>query len=242
MKAMLGTIINCLAVITGSVIGLFIGRFYTEEMKDITIKGIGLITIIIALQAALQTMSLKATDYILIIFSIVIGGTTGVIIRIEDRIETLGKWIQEKATSEKENNRFVEGFVMASIIFETGPLAILGAIYDGLQGDLTLLLTKSALDGFVSIAFAATMGVGVIFSSLVVFIYQAPITLLASLIAPFIPKYTQDLMSVVGGIIILGLGFKLLDIKDVKVANLIPAIFWVIPLAALNPYLNILFP
>ncbi len=239
---MLGTIINCLAVIVGSVIGLIIGRFYTEEMKEITIRGIGLITIVIALQSSLQTMPLTATDYLIVIFSIVLGGTTGVILRIEDRIEILGKWIQEKTTKKVENQRFVEGFVTASIIFETGPLAILGAIYDGLRGDLTLLLTKSALDGFVSIAFSATMGIGVIFSSIMVFAYQAPITLFASFIAPYIPEYTQNIMSVVGGVIILGLGFKLLDIKDVKVANLIPAIFWVIPLAFLAPYINMLFP
>lgn len=239
---MLGTVINCLAVILGSTIGLVIGRFYTEEMKEITIRGIGLITIVIALQSALQTVSLTATEYIIVIFSIVLGGTSGVILRIEDRVEALGKWIQEKATKDVENRRFVEGFVTASIIFETGPLAILGAIYDGLRGDLTVLLTKSALDGFVSIAFAATMGVGVIFSSIVVFAYQAPITVLASLIAPYLPEYTQNLMSVVGGIIILGLGFKLLDIKDVKVANLIPAIFWVVPLALTAPYIQMILP
>ncbi len=238
---MLGTIINCMAIIIGSLVGLIIGRFYTEDMKEITIKGIGLITIIIALQSALQTIPLTATDYIIVIFSIVIGGTTGVILQIESKIESLGKWIQQKASRESENHRFIEGFVTASIIFETGPLAILGSIYDGLNGDLTLLLTKSALDGFVSIAFAATMGIGVMFSIIVVFIYQAPMTIFAAFIAPYIPEYTQNIMSVVGGVIILGLGFKLLDIKDVKVANLIPAIFWVIPLSLLAPYINIIF-
>ncbi len=230
---MLGTIINCTAIIIGSLLGLLIGRYYTEEMKEITIRGLGLITIMISIQMALLTVSLVAHDFIVIIFSVVLGGVTGVALKIEDRLESLGQWLQEKTQTSTDKAKFIEGFVTASIIFETGPLAILGAINDGLRGDIGLLLIKSSLDGFVSIAFGASLGIGVIFSTIVVFFYQAPITLAAQFIEPFISEYVENMMNVVGGIIIFGLGLKLLDIKDIKVANLIPAIFWVIPLATL---------
>ncbi|MHA1450496.1 MAG: DUF554 family protein, partial [Candidatus Hodarchaeales archaeon] len=125
----------------------------------------------------------------------------------------------------------------ASIVFETGPLSILGAIQDGF-GQIDLLVTKSALDGFASIAFAATMGIGVLFAVIPVFIYQGTITVFSFILEPLIPLYVEQMMSVVGGAMIIGIGLKLLDIKDVKVGNMIPAIFWVIPLGIIIPALG----
>lgn len=229
---MIGTIINVIAVIIGSIIGLITGKFYNDEMRDITIKGIGLVTLVLGFQMALMTrIPIEASDFLIIIFSMVLGGITGVILKIEERLESTATWLKEK-TNNKEST-FVEGFVVATIIFETGPMAVLGAINDGMSGNIDLLLTKSALDGFVSIAFASSMGTGVLFSSLSVLIYQGLITLASSILAPLIPLYTEQLIGILGGVLILGIGLKLLDIQDVKVANFMPAIIWVVILSLL---------
>jgi len=231
----LGTIINAITVIIGSLIGLAIGKFYTEEMEDITIKGIGLVTLVLAFQMALLEKTLQPEDFLVLIFSMVLGGLTGVILKLETRLEGFAAWLKEKTKSEEST--FIEGFVLATIIFETGPMAILGAISDGLEGDIGLLLTKSGLDGFVAISFASSMGTGVLFSFIPMVIYQGIITLAASFIQGLLPVYTIQMMSILGGVLIVGIGLKLLDIKDVHIANYMPAILWVIPLSQLIIFL-----
>lgn len=235
---MLGTIINVIAVTIGSTIGILVGRKYSEEMRTITMHSLGLITLILGMAMALQSIEggLGATDFLVLIFSLVLGSITGVILQIESRMERFGGFLKEKTKSGE--TRFIEGFVVASIVFETGPLSILGAIQDGF-GQIDLLVTKSALDGFASIAFAASMGIGVFFAIIPVFVYQGTITAFSLIISPSIPIYVEQMMNVVGGAMILAIGLKLLDIKDVKVGNMIPAIFWVIPLGILIPALGL---
>ncbi|MHA2297699.1 MAG: DUF554 domain-containing protein [Candidatus Hodarchaeales archaeon] len=249
---MIGTIINCIAVVIGASIGLVIGKFYNEEMRTITMYSLGFVTLILGMSMCLLTIpsGLGAGDFLVLIFSLVFGSITGVVLQIETRLEKFGAWLQDRSKS--KDSKFIEGFVVASIIFETGPLAILGAIQDGLAvesianyldimsylDNIPMLLTKSGLDGFASIAFTASMGIGVLFAIIPVLIYQGIITLFSFVIAPLIPLYVQQMMSVVGGGLMIGISLKLFDIKDVKVGNMIPTIIWVIPLALIVQYLG----
>ena len=201
---MLGTIINCIAVIVGSLFGVTLGKYiFSEEMKEITIKSIGLLTLVLGMQMYLS-YAVTELEFLVLMFSLVIGSILGTALKIEENIEKLGEWIKSQAKSSEGS--FVESFVIASIIFETGPLAILGSIKDGLNQELDLLLIKSGLDGILSIALATSMGIGVIFSIIPVAIYQGSITLLAVLFGSQLSSTVQGMISVVGGVLILGIG------------------------------------
>ncbi|MHA2329766.1 MAG: DUF554 domain-containing protein [Candidatus Hodarchaeales archaeon] len=224
---MLGTLINCLAVIIGTIIGVTIGKvIFSDEMKQITIQSIGLLTMLLGVHMFLS-YSLSEMEFLVILFSLVFGGIIGILLKIEFNIEKLGEWFKGRAKSSEST--FVEGFVIASIIFETGPLAILGAIKDGISGEIDLLLIKSGLDGIMSIALSASMGIGVIFSIIPVFIYQGVITLISAIIGPQLSESVQGMVSVIGGVLILGLGLRILEIKDIPVGDMVPSILIVIP-------------
>jgi len=223
---MLGTIINVIAVIIGSFLGITLGKLYTEEMKDITTKSIGLITIIIGIQMSLAS-PLTDVQFLIMMFSLVIGGIMGVILKIEDNIDRFGNWL--KSHSRSTDSTFVEGFVVASIIYETGPMAILGAIKDGVNQEIDLLLIKSGLDGIMSIALTASMGIGVMFSIIPMALYQGSITILASLIGSELSSTVQTMIYAVGGVLILGLGIRILEIKEIQVGNMVPSVLLVIP-------------
>ncbi len=224
---MLGTIINCLAVIIGTIIGVTIGKvIFSEEMKQITIRSIGLLTILIGVQMFLS-YPLSEMEFLVVLFSLVFGGIIGILLKIESNIDKLGEWFKGRAKSSEST--FVEGFVVASIIFETGPLAILGAIKDGINQEIDLLLIKSGLDGIMSIVLSASMGIGVIFSVIPVFVYQGAITIISAIIGPQLSESVQGMVSVVGGVLILGLGLRVLEIKDIHVGDMTPSILIVIP-------------
>ncbi|MHA1993325.1 MAG: DUF554 domain-containing protein [Candidatus Hodarchaeales archaeon] len=224
---MLGTFINCLAVIIGTIIGVTIGKVvFSEEMKQITIRSIGLLTILIGVQMFLS-YPLSEMEFLVVLFSLVFGGIIGILLKIESNIEKLGEWFKVRAKSSEST--FVEGFVVASIIFETGPLAILGAIKDGINQEIDLLLIKSGLDGIMSIVLSASMGIGVIFSVIPVFVYQGAITIISAIIGPQLSESVQGMVSVVGGVLILGLGLRVLEIKDIHVGDMTPSILIVIP-------------
>ena len=224
---MLGTLINCLAVVCGTLIGVTIGKvFFSDEMKQITIKSIGLLTMMLGVQMFLK-YSLSEMEFLVLMFSLVLGGIIGVLIKIEDNIEKLGEWFKDRAKNSEST--FVEGFVVASILFETGPLAILGSIKDGISQELDLLLIKSGLDGIMSIVLSATLGIGVIFSVVPILVYQGSITLISVLVGPQLSESVQGMISVVGGVLILGLGIRILEIKDIPVGDMTPSILLVIP-------------
>ncbi|MCK4848175.1 MAG: DUF554 domain-containing protein [Candidatus Heimdallarchaeota archaeon] len=223
---MLGTIINVIAVIIGSFLGITLGKLYTEEMKEITTKAIGLITIIIGIQMSLAS-PLTELQFLIMMFSLVIGAIIGVLLQIEDNIDRFGNWLKSRAKS--TDSTFVEGFVVASIIYETGPMAILGAIKDGVNQQIDLLIIKSGLDGIMSIALTASMGIGVIFSIIPMVLYQGSITILASLIGSELSSTVQSMIYAVGGVLILGLGIRILEIKEIPVGNMIPSVLLVIP-------------
>ena len=229
----LGTIINVLAVIVGSFVGLFLKGGLPKRFEKTIMSGVGLAVLLIGLTGVLPEMlvvngdgRLSSQHVMLTVFSLVIGAIVGEFINIEEKLECVGIWCKSKATFlAKDNPRFVEGFVSASLLFCVGAMAIVGSISDGLTGDYTTLAAKSVLDGVVSVVMAASLGGGVILSAIVVAIYQGAITLLATLIEPVLTDVLVGQMTMVGSALIMGIGFNLLfDKKVVKVGNLLPAI------------------
>ncbi len=228
---MLGTIINCVAVILGTLIGITIGKtIFTDEMKHITITSIGLLTMLLGVEMFIS-YNLSNVEFLILLFSLVLGGMIGTWVKIEQNVEKLGEWFKNKAKSSEST--FVEGFVVASIIFETGPMAILGSIKDGIGEEIDLLLIKSGLDGIMSIALSASLGIGVIFSVVPILLYQGSITLLSALIGAQLNEPVQGMITVIGGVLILGLGIRILEIKDIPVGDLTPSILIILPFTIL---------
>ncbi len=226
----LGTIVNVAAVIAGGVAGTFVKNGLPQKFKTIIMQAIGLSVLIIGISGTLQGIfrvadggTLDRQFIMTMIFSLVIGGILGEWIDIEDRLEKLGQWFQSKLA--KGESDFAQGFVTASLIYCVGAMAIVGSLEDGLTGNTDTLFAKSILDGVSAVVFAATMGIGVSFSALSVLFYQGSITLLAGLIKPMLNDVVISQMSLVGSVLILCIGITLLEIKKMKVGNMLPAVF-----------------
>ncbi len=222
---MIGTIINVILIIIGGLVGMFFGARLPDKMRQTIIAGLGLFTLAIGLQ-----MFFKTANSIIVLGSMLFGGILGELWKIEDKLESLGGWLEKKFTSnnhqDEQGSRFIRGFMTASLLFCIGPIAILGAIQDGLSGDYKLLVIKSIMDGFASLAFASSLGVGVLFSSLMVLVYQGGITLLAGAVQTYVTTAMMNEMTAVGGLLICGLAFStLLEIKRIRVGNFLPALF-----------------
>jgi hypothetical protein len=223
-----GTIVNVVAIFLGCSAGFILKSKFPEKIEKIIMQALGLASLLIGMQ-----MAIKADNILLVIFSLVIGGVIGEIIDIEAGLERFGERIKRKFKSNNTSERFVEGFLTASLLYCVGSMAIMGAIKEGLSGDPDILYAKSLLDGVTSIAFTAAMGIGVLFSAIPVFLYQGGITLLARNIKDFLSPEIINEMTAVGGILIWGIGFGLLGIKKIKVGNLLPAILVAAFLAAI---------
>ncbi len=216
---MIATIINCITVLLGSLIGLFIKNHISKDFKHIVASSAGLITLLIGISMGLETDS-----YIVLLFAIIIGGLIGYILKIDDRIYNLGNTLEKKTVNKGEGDSFARGFLNASVLFCSGAMSVLGPIQAGTAQDYQLLLIKSFLDGSMAIIFAATYGIGVMFSILVIFIYQGFFTVLGSLISPILGDAGLNELSAVGGVMILMIAFNLLDIKKFKTANYLPSL------------------
>ena len=222
---MLGPLVNALAIIVCSLTGFFLVKKIPERIEDIVKKACGLSTLFVGLKGALENQNI-----LLLILSMLIGSVIGEIIDIDKWMKKLGTWAEKKLgmnkTGEVPSTRsFSKGFIAASILFCTGSMAIVGSIQSGLQGIHDILYAKSILDGSISLVFAASMGIGVAFSSIIVFIYQGAIVLASQLISAWLTPEIIREMSAVGSLVIAGIGFNFLEIKEIKVANMIPAIF-----------------
>jgi len=218
---MLGTIANTLAIIVGSLLGLLFTRGIAENYKEIILSGVGLSVVLIGMKNALVS-----GDLMVVIFSVVIGALLGEALMIEKRLLSLGTFIESKiAIKSSDRKSLARGFVTASLVFCVGSMAIIGSLESGLTGNHQTLFAKSVLDGVTSIIFASTMGLGVIFSALAVFIYQSIITLTAGLMKSFLVPETIAQMTSVGGLLIMAIGFNMLKITTISVGNLLPAIF-----------------
>lgn len=222
----IATFINMLAVLMGGSIGLLLKHRFPEPIKVITFQALGLVTIVIGLQ-----MALKVENLLIMIFSLILGGISGELLQLDRRFEQAGEYLKRQVGS--KDSRFVEGLTTAFLLFCVGSLTIVGALDEGLRGDRDLLYTKSVLDGFASIALASVYGIGVIFSIIPMLIFQGGITLLAVQLETFFAEAVIAEVSAVGGVLILGLGISLLDIKSIKINNLLPALLFAALLSTL---------
>ncbi len=229
---MIGTLINCIAILLGSSLGLLLRRGMKDSIAKTVMQGIGLSVILIGVTGAIKT-----DNTLLVILSMVIGGVIGALIDIDGQMNRLGAWAQKKLTrGSDENNTFAEGFVTASLVYCVGAMAVVGALDSGIRGDHSTLIAKAALDGVTAIVFSSSLGIGVMLSVVPVLVYQGSIALLGNAIAPFLSDAVVNEMSAVGGLLIMAIGVNMLLEKDIKVANLLPAIlipFLYFPLAQL---------
>jgi len=217
----LGTIVNTITVMLGSIIGIMLKKKYPERIKAMVFQAIGLATLVIGI-----TMVLQVKNILTIVFSLLIGGIVGELLLMEERFDALAERLQKRVnTSSKE---FSEGLVTAFLIFCIGSMTIVGALDEGLRHDHSLLLTKSVLDGFTSAALASTYGIGVFFSAFPLLLFQGGITLIAAVSKNFFSPVMIAQLTVVGGAMIIGLGINLLGITRIKVLNLLPALVLIV--------------
>jgi uncharacterized membrane protein YqgA involved in biofilm formation len=231
---MTGTILNVATVLVGSALGTVLGNRLPERIRETVVHGLGLTTLVIGLSLALKTQNI-----LIALASILLGGISGELLGIEAALERLGRWLEarssrlqvpgarseETAEAASRTANFVRGFLTASLVFCVGPMTIMGSIQDGLTGDFTLLAIKSTMDGFAALAFASSLGWGVAFSALTVLFYQGGITLGAGGLKAALTDPMINEMTAVGGILMLGIGLGLLEIKRIRVGNLLPALF-----------------
>lgn len=213
---MVGVLVNVATVLIGGTIGLFLKHGLNEKVKKVVMQAIGLSTIVIGVGSAILTESM-----LLLILSLVVGGVIGALLKIEDNLEKLGKTIEDRFSSE---GGFAKGFVTCTLLYCVGAMTIVGSLEAGINGDNTTLFIKSILDGVTAIIFTATLGYGVLFSSVSILIIQGSIVLLGKQIEPFLTEQIINEVSAVGGVLILGIGFNLLEIKKIQVGDLLPAI------------------
>lgn len=228
----LGTVINVVAIVIGASLGVLLGHRLPERTRTVVTDGLGLLTLVIA---ALNIVALTNGDWsdavgdagpvLIVLGALVIGGVVGSLLGIEKRLEQFGGWFHRKVSrSGAGDSRFVEGFVDTSLLFCIGPLAVLGSFSDGLRQGIEQLVLKSGLDLFASVAFAASMGWGVAASALSVGVVQGLLTLLSAFVGPFLSAAMIASITATGGVLLIGVGLRILNIRAVPVADLLPAI------------------
>jgi len=220
---MLGPVVNAAAVVVFSLVGTFLVKGIPERIEEIIKKAIGLSIIFLGIKGALDNERL-----LLLIMSMVFGGIIGELIDIDKWMNKLGKWAESKLIKNDKTDTkhdFAKGFVSATILFCTGSMAIIGSMQSGLAGNHQILLTKSVMDGSMSLVFGAAFGIGAAFSAIPLLLYQGGIALASSYIRDFLDPEVIREMSAVGSLVITAIGFNFLSVKEIKVANLIPAMF-----------------
>jgi len=220
---MTGTFINVIAILVGSGIGLLFGSRLSDHLKSTVLSGMGIFTAAVGIQ-----MFLKTENVLVVLGALILGAVLGEWMKIEDWLQNLGIWLERRlpgSSDEGAASLFVRGFLAASVLYCTGPMAVLGSISDGLRGDYLTLSIKSILDGFLSIAFASTLGVGVAFSALPVFAYQGLISLLAAQLNAIVNTDMMNELTATGGILLIGIGISsMLELKKIRVGNFLPAL------------------
>ncbi|MEY5151997.1 MAG: hypothetical protein RLZZ551_546 [Actinomycetota bacterium] len=228
----IGTLTNVFTIVGGTLLGLIVGRYISERIRLTVEQAVGMTTLVLGIATAAKT-----DNIVFPLVSVVLGGIIGESLRIEDRFESLGNWVRRKVEVKTQTGwlsrtslttlhpRFVEGFVTATLLFSIGPMSILGSIDDGLGRGAQILIVKAALDGLVSILFAATMGWGVAISAIIVGIYQGLMTLGASGLDAILTDRMVHEMSATGGIMILGIALRFMEVKPIRVGSLLPGLF-----------------
>jgi len=223
-----GTLLNVATVLLGTTIGLLAGARVPGRMQESLTTGTGFFTVVLGASMALRIFTDPAAlpgHDLAVLAALLLGVAVGELLRLHDGLEWLGAWFQRRLAHDEERpSRIAEGFITASLVFCVGPLTILGSLDNGLRGDTTLLATKSLLDGVTSIAFAAALGPGVFLSVLTIFVVQGGISAGAFLLADVMDASTILAITAAGGLILLGVALRLLDLKAVRVANFLPAL------------------
>lgn len=217
----IGSIVNALAIIGGSLIGCWLQSRFPERIRAIVFQGLGLCVLLIGIQ-----MSLKVENILIVIFAVLLGGITGELIRLDTLFERLGNRFKKMIGS--KNAKFTDGLITASLIYCIGAMAIIGSLEEGMRGDPTVLFTKSILDGFASIALAASYGSGVLFSFIPVFLYQGILTIGANYFQQYFSELMISQVTACGGLLVVGIGINLLELTEIKLANLLPALGYVV--------------
>lgn len=220
----LGTLTNLVAIVAGTAVGLVIGPRIPDRVRTTVLQAVGLVVVVIGVSQAADSRNI-----VFPLVALVVGGVVGELLRLEDRLDHLGERLRARVErrspgADAAPSTFVEGFVAATLLYGVGPLAILGSIDDGLRSDPQLLIVKAALDGFLSIVFASTLGWGVGFSALPILVYQGTLTLLAGAADRVLTTRMVTEMTAAGGVMVMGIGVRLLDLKQIRVASLLPAL------------------
>jgi uncharacterized membrane protein YqgA involved in biofilm formation len=230
----IGTVVNVLAVLLGAGIGVLLGNRLPVRTRDVVTDALGLVTLLIAGTSAIAVLDGDLSDAVgtsapmlIVLGALLLGGITGSLLRLEQRVESFGGWLQTRLAGEAgsvERHRFIEGFVTASLLFCTGPLTILGSLNDGLGNGADQLFLKAVLDGFAAIAFAASFGWGVAASALTVVVVQGSLTVVGFLLGDVLPAPHLSALTATGGLLLVGVALRLLRIREIPVADLLPAL------------------
>lgn len=229
---MIATIVNCVTVFIGSMLGLFLHAKISEEFKDTVFTGVGLFTLIVGI-----AMALKSERMVYLALSIVSGGLLGNLLDIEGKILAFGEWLKQIFAHKNSKHDFAYGFLNASVLFCVGAMTLVGAFKAGAEGEYTLILTKSVMDGFMAILLTAAQGIGVAFSILTILVYQGGLTQLAGFVKPLVTPLVLSELTGVGGALVMMIGFNLLNLRKIKTGNFLPALVIVLFLIALEPFL-----
>lgn len=220
----LGPIVNAAAVVVGGVVGMLLGSRLPERMRTIVFQGLGLCTMLIGMQ-----MAFKTSSPLILIFSVLLGGLCGEALNLEVHFIRWSDGLKSRLRS--ANPRFTEGMINATVLFCIGAMSILGSFDEGLRGDRTLVYSKSIMDGFTAIALASVYGLGVPFAAIPLLVYQGALVLFAGLLQPWLSPTLLNELTAVGGLFIIGIGFMLLNVVQVRLTNLLPAFLVVAVLA-----------
>lgn len=216
-----GTLFNVFTVVVGSLLGLLIRSRLPKGMTALVFQALGLFTLFLGVYLGFKTEG----NWLVIVFSLVLGSIAGYSLKLDSRINSFGDFLKNKFKS--DNAQFTEGLVTAFLLFCVGPMAIMGAIEDGLGRSWNLLFTKSVMDGFSSMALASGFGAGVLLSVVPMFLFQGSISLFAIYLEPFLSESMINELTAVGGILLIGLAFNILEVKKVGVLNMLPALLFV---------------
>lgn len=219
---MIAVLVNCFTIILGSLLGIIFSKKITSRLSEVIQTGAGVVVLVLGVE-----MTLQYDNILFLTFSLMAGGIIGSIIDIDGKIFKIGQWLGTKLPQkeEKSTSSFGYGFLNASVLFCVGAMSIVGSIEAGVNGNYSVIFTKSLLDGFMAIVFASSMGVGVVFSFLTVLLYQGALTLLATVIAPYMDEVLLAELTASGGALITMIAINLLGLKSIKTANYLPAVF-----------------
>jgi uncharacterized membrane protein YqgA involved in biofilm formation len=230
----IGTAVNVATVLLGALLGRLLGNRLPVRTRDLVTDALGLVTLLIAGTSAVAVLDSDlaarvgdSAPMLIVLGSLVLGGIIGSLLRLEVRVESVGGWLQRRLAGETgsvERHRFIEGFVVSSLLFCTGPLTILGSLNDGLGNGADQLFLKATLDGFAAIAFAASFGWGVAASAITVVVVQGGLTLVGVLLGDVLPAAQLAAITATGGLLLVGVALRLLRIREIPVADLLPAL------------------